>query len=68
MTGAAPFLVGEGRRPGTGNSFSEQGSSGMLKKKTSGEQRQQNPVDIPLYWLFNRDPYFMAYYNPHITG
>ena len=19
-------------------------------------------------WLFNRDPYFMVYYNPHITG
>ncbi len=22
----------------------------------------QHPYDIPLYWLFKRDPYFMAYY------
>ena len=21
-----------------------------------------------LYWLFNRDPYFMVYNNPHIIG
>ena len=20
------------------------------------------------YWFFNRDPYFMVYHNPHITG
>ena len=31
----------------------------------------QNPYDIPLYWLVNRDPYnglYMVYYNPYITG
>ena len=22
----------------------------------------------PLYWLRNRDPYFMVYYTPHMTG
>ncbi len=26
----------------------------------------QNPFDIPFYWLVNRDPYFMAHYNPYI--
>ena len=34
----------------------------------ASHEHVQNPVDIPLYWLFNRDPYFMAYYNPQITG
>ena len=23
---------------------------------------------VPWYWLFNRDPYFMVYFNPHIAG
>ena len=23
---------------------------------------------FPLYWLAKRDPYFMNYYNPYITG
>lgn len=25
-------------------------------------------VITPLYWLFHRNPYFMASYNPYITG
>ena len=28
----------------------------------------QNPCDIPLYWLGNRDPYSGWKNNPHITG
>ena len=29
---------------------------------------KKNPYYFPLYWLVNRDPYFMVYYNPYIPG
>ena len=50
--------------------------SGRVQKKSLGKLQNspsktdvnyhtmsnvQNPVDIPLYWLFNRDPHIMAY-------
>ena len=35
--------------------------------ETKLEQREPNPVDIPLYW-FLLGILIMAYYNPHITG
>ena len=35
----------------------------------SGEPRKKpGPTDSMKYWIVNRDPYFMVYYNPHITG
>ncbi len=46
-------------------------SFGIDRNKTSmfHMSHVQNPVDIPLYWLVNRDPYtVMAYDNPNITG
>ena len=32
-------------------------SNATEKVLNSSEQRQQNPVDIRLYWLVDRDPY-----------
>ena len=32
------------------------------------EPRKKKRPHFPLYWLFNRDPYVMVYYNPHIIG
>ena len=30
---------------------------------------EKNPTLLSIEsWLVNRDPYFMVYYNPHITG
>ena len=29
---------------------------------------RKKPSYFPLYWMVNRDPYFMVYYNPYITG
>ena len=32
----------------------------------SGEPRKKTLRSFPLYWLVNRDSYFMVYYNPYI--
>ena len=29
---------------------------------------EKNPCYFPLYWLVNRDPYNVFFYNPNITG
>ena len=29
---------------------------------------EKKPSYFPLYWLVNRDPYVMVYYNPYIIG
>ena len=36
------------------------------KNKQLSHAQKKRPY-FPLYWLF-RDPCFMVYYNPHITG
>ena len=29
---------------------------------------RKKPSYFPLYWLVNRDPYFIVYFDPYITG
>ena len=53
----SPSPKGHKELPGTEN-FAQQIKWATLK----------TPSDIPLYLLVNRDPYFMVYNHPYITG
>ena len=40
----------------------------FLEMASDNMSHEKKTSYFPFYWLVNRDPYFMVYYNPYITG
>ena len=61
--GSSGDLIGESRK-----FLHETESCEGCGIQMSHEKKKRGPLLSIESWMVNRDPYFMVYYNPYITG